>query len=86
MTRQAGRGCPLKEVASELGCSWYLVTASVRRWGEALLDADVERIAQTEALGLDEHLMWRRGRYWYGAVIRTTKRLRNIGATSESLV
>ena len=39
------------------------MNASVRRWGEALLDADTERIAQTEALGLDEHLMWRLGRF-----------------------
>ena len=36
---------------------------SVRRWGEALLDADTERIRGTDALGLDEHLMWRRGRF-----------------------
>ena len=35
----------------------------MRRFGEVLLDADIERIAQTEALGLDEHLMWRRGRF-----------------------
>ena len=62
-TRQAGCGRPLKEVASELGCSWHPVNASVRRWGEALIDADTERIRGTEALGLDEHLMWRRGRF-----------------------
>ena len=62
-TRQGGRGRPLGEVADELGCSWHPVNASVRRWGEALLEADTERIAQAEALGLDEHLMWRRGRF-----------------------
>ena len=62
-TRQAGLGRPLGEVADELGCSWHPVNASVRRWGEALLAADTERIAETEALGLDEHLMWRRGRF-----------------------
>ena len=62
-TRQAGRGRPLKEVASELGCSWHPVNMSVRRWGEALLAADVARIGDTRALGLDEHLMWRRGRF-----------------------
>ena len=49
-TRQGGRGRPLGEVADELGCSWHPVNASVRRWGEALLEADTERIAQTEAL------------------------------------
>ena len=36
---------------------------AVRRWGEALIDADTERIRGTAALGLDEHLMWRRGRF-----------------------
>ena len=35
----------------------------MQRWDEALLEADVERIGDTEALGLDKHLMWRRGRY-----------------------
>ena len=39
------------------------MNASVRRWGEALLEADAERIGGTAALGLDEHLMWRRGRF-----------------------
>ncbi len=29
----------------------------------ALLEADVERIGDTVALGLDEHLMWKRGRF-----------------------
>ena len=62
-TRQAGRGRPHKDVAEDLGCSWHPVNASVRRWGEALLEADAERIGGTAALGLDEHLMWRRGRF-----------------------
>ena len=62
-TRQAGRGRPVKDVASELGCSWHPVNASVRRWGEALIDADTARISDVFALGLDEHLMWRRGRF-----------------------
>ena len=62
-TRQAGLGRPLGEVADELGCSWHPVNESVRRWGEALLAADTQRIAVTEALGLDEHLMGRRGRF-----------------------
>ena len=62
-TRQAGLGRPLGEVASELGCSWHPVNASVRRWGAALLKADTDRISQVAALGLDEHLMWRRGRF-----------------------
>ena len=63
VTRQAGRGRPLKEAAEELGCSWHPVNGSVQRWGGALLEADVERIGDTVALGLDEHLMWKRGRF-----------------------
>ena len=62
-TRQAGRGRPVKDVASELGCSWHPVNASVRRWGGALIDADAARISDVFALGLDETLMWRRGRF-----------------------
>ena len=62
-TRQAGRGRPVKDLASELGCSWHPVNASVRRWGGALIDADAARISDVFALGLDETLMWRRGRF-----------------------
>ena len=62
-TRQAGRARPVGEVAAELGCSWHRVNASVRRWGEALLDADTERVSDVVALGLDETLMGRRGRF-----------------------
>ncbi len=61
-TRQAGLGRTVAEVADELGCSRRPVNASVRRWGEALLEADTERILAVVALGLDERLMWRRGR------------------------
>ena len=39
------------------------LNVSVCRWGEALLDADTERIAEVYALGLDEILLWRRGRF-----------------------
>ena len=62
-TRQAGRGRPLKDVAAELGCGWHTVNLAVQRWGGALLDADTERISRVSALGLDEHLMMRRGRF-----------------------
>ena len=62
-TRQAGRGRPVKDVASELGCSWHPVNTSVRRWGGGLIDADTARISDVFALGLDETLMWRRGRF-----------------------
>ena len=46
-----------------LGCDWHTVNASVRRWGQALLDADADRIAPVVALGLDETLFCRRGRF-----------------------
>ncbi len=62
-TRQSGQGRPHSDVATELGCSWHPVNESVRRWGSALLEADTERICDVVALGLDEHLMWRRGRF-----------------------
>ena len=62
-TRQAGRARPVDEVAAELGCSWHPVNESVRRWGSALLEADTARISDVEALGLDETLMGRRGRF-----------------------
>ena len=39
------------------------MNVSVRCWGEALLDADTERISQVSALGLDEVLLRRRGRF-----------------------
>jgi len=39
------------------------VNESVRRWGSALLAADTARVCDVSALGLDEHLMWRRGRF-----------------------
>ena len=62
-TRQAGRGRPLKDVAAELGCVWHTVNTAVKRWGQALLAADTARISDVEALGLDETLFWRRGRF-----------------------
>ena len=62
-TRGAGRGRQAKGIAEELGCSWHRVNAAVRRRGEALIDADAARIPQVAALGLDETLIWRRGRY-----------------------
>ena len=62
-TRQAGRGEAISDTASVLGCGWHTVNTSVQRWGSALLDVDTERISAVSALGLDETLMWRRGRF-----------------------
>ena len=61
--RRVGRGRPVKDVASELGCGWRTVNASVRRWGCALLEADTRRVSAVEVLGLDETLFCRRGRF-----------------------
>ena len=42
---------------------WHTVNSAVKRWGQALLAADTARISDVEALGLDETLFWRRGRF-----------------------
>jgi transposase len=61
-TRQVGRrGRTVSEVADELGCDWHTVNDAVVAYGEALLDADEERVGSVEALGLDETLFVRRG-------------------------
>ena len=62
MTRQTGKGRPIKDIAEELGCSRHPVNLSVRRWGEALLEADKTRIGKVAELGLDETLMYKRDR------------------------
>ena len=62
-TRRAGAGRAVKEIAAELGCNWHTAMAAVQRWGRALLEADVSRVEGVTALGLDEILMFRRGRY-----------------------
>ncbi|MCQ3805648.1 MAG: transposase, partial [Acidimicrobiia bacterium] len=33
------------------------------RWGDALLEADIDRFGQVEAVGVDETLFWRKGRW-----------------------
>lgn len=72
-TRQVGRGRAVGDVASALGCDWHTVNASVRRWGQALLDADSARISEVNALGLDETLFVRRGRWhtktWCASIV-----------------
>ena len=64
VTTQVGRlGRPVDEVAAELGCDWHTVNKEVGRWGAALLEADTSRVGQVEAVGVDETLFWRRGRW-----------------------
>lgn len=61
---QVGRhGRAVPDVASELGCDWHTVNDAVVAYGEALLDADGERAGVVSALGLDETLFVRTGRF-----------------------
>ena len=63
-TTQVGRlGRTVGDVAAELGCDWHTVNKEVTRWGEALLDADTSRFGAVEAVGVDETLFWRQGRW-----------------------
>jgi transposase len=72
MTARAGRWATMEvgrfarsvsEVAEDLGCDWHTVNTTVIAYGEALLDADVDRYGTVTALGLDEVLFRRVGRY-----------------------
>jgi len=59
---QVGRHArSVNEVAGELGCDWHTVNDTVVAYGEALLEADTQRIGAVSALGLDEVLMVRIG-------------------------
>jgi transposase len=63
-TVQVGRhGRAVSDVAAELGCDWHTVNDAVIDYGEALLDADTDRVATPSALGLDETLFVRTGRF-----------------------
>ena len=63
-TRQVGKYArSVNEVASEFGCDWHTVNDTVIACGEALLEADDDRIGEVTALGLDEVLMVRIGPY-----------------------
>ena len=53
----------VSDVAAELGCGWHTVNKAVLAWGEALLAVDVDRVGSVEALGLDETLFGREGRW-----------------------
>ncbi len=62
VTIQVGRHArSVNEVAQELGCDWHTVNDTVVAYGEALLEADTERIGEVSALGLDEVPMVRTG-------------------------
>ena len=60
---QVGRlGRTVAEVARELGCDWHTVNDAVIAYGTPLVE-DPERIGAVSALGLDETLFCRRGRW-----------------------
>lgn len=63
-TIQVGRnGRAVSDVARELGADWHAINDAVIAYGQALLDADVDRIGAVEALGVDEVLFARVGRW-----------------------
>ena len=62
-TFQVGRrGRTVAEVADELGCDWHTVMDAVNHHGAPLID-DPHRIGATTAVGLDEVLFCRLGRF-----------------------
>jgi len=64
VTFQVGHhGRTVNEVAQDLGCDWHTVNDAVIAYGTALIDDDEDRIGDVEALGLDETLFCRLGRW-----------------------
>jgi transposase len=71
MTDRAGRwatfqvghhGRAVSEVAADLGCDWHTVMDAVNHHGQELID-DPNRIGRTVAVGLDEVLFCREGKF-----------------------
>ncbi len=63
-TLQVGRYArPVSDLVTELGCSWHTINRTVIGYGQALLAADVDRIGAVSALGLDETLFVRTGKF-----------------------
>lgn len=63
VVKQMGAGQTISHLARELGCCWDVINTAVRIYGTALLVADTRRLRDTTAIGLDETLFLRRGRY-----------------------
>jgi transposase len=62
-TLQVGRlGRTVAEVARELDCDWHTVSDAVLSYGTVLVD-DPDRVGPVTALGLDETLFCRRGKW-----------------------
>ena len=63
VTEQVGRhGRTVAEIARELDCDWHTINNTVLAYGIALVE-DPDRIGTVTALGLDETLFCRRGRW-----------------------
>lgn len=63
-TLQVGRaGRAVSDVAGELGADWHAINDAVLAYGQALLDADETRVGAVTALGVDEALFGRFGRW-----------------------
>lgn len=63
MTEQVGRyGRTVNEIAVELGCDWHTINDTVIAYGTALIE-DPARIGEPVALGLDETLFARVGKW-----------------------
>lgn len=63
-TVQVGRrGRAVSDVAAELGADWHAVNDAVIAYGAALLEADRARVGEVAALGVDEVLFARQGRW-----------------------
>jgi len=61
--RQVGRhGRTVADVAEELGCDWHTVNDAVVAYGRVLVE-DPDRIGPVRAVGLDETLFCREGRW-----------------------
>jgi len=76
VTEQVGRlGRTVAEVARELGCDWHTVNDAVIAYGTPLVD-DPGRIGEVSALGLDETLFCRKGRWrtqhWSTSIVDVT--------------
>lgn len=62
-TEQVGRhGRAISGLTTELGCDWHTINDTVVAYGRLLVDV-AERIGTVDALGLDEVLFVRRGRW-----------------------
>jgi transposase len=63
VVKQIGAGETITHLANELRCSWDTINAAMTIYGEALIEADTKRLKATTAIGLDETLFVRTGRY-----------------------